>query len=83
MMPTEHLELLRDVHAILVLNRDCLFDSVTIDGAYDCDDDREAVEEADALIARVKAGIEDLEAGMRQPDPLAEALNSGDGSYRP
>lgn len=84
MNQADHIALLRDLHAFLVVDRDCLYDSVTnIDGIYDSDDDREAVEEADELINRVNSAIEDLENDMRRPDPLGEALNSGNGSYRP
>lgn len=32
---------------------------------------------------RLEGRVEQLEAQQRRPDPLDEALNSGDGVYRP
>ena len=34
-------------------------------------------------LENIAAQLEELERIKRAPDPLGEALNSGDGSYRP
>lgn len=39
--------------------------------------------DADALVARIWKAIRKLEAHQCLPASLSEALNSGDGSYRP
>lgn len=84
-LPREILTVLNDVRAYLIVDRDALYDSVTnVDGEYDSEDDREAVAEADELLDRVTAAIAALERlPTRENDPLGEALNSGDGVYRP
>lgn len=38
--------------------------------------------EADQELAAMRAVLETLKA-LQRPDPLGEALNSGDGAYRP
>jgi len=79
------LQELRDEYLVL---RNSMFEAATnSEGEYPDDeygqDDRESVAEMDHVLAAADEALREIDEKQKRPDPLGEALNSGDGTYRP
>jgi hypothetical protein len=72
--------LLVDARDYILFDRDCFYEGITTqDGRIYDEQDRLDLAAVDELIDRLDAEIERCNA----PDPFGEALNAGNGTYRP
>jgi len=81
MTNTEIIALLEDLRAFVQGELDFIFRSYAIPGTKTIEDEEAAVEVARCLVLLERCNHAIV--AMQRPDPLGEALNSGDGSYTP
>ena len=82
---TGALKRLRNEYLLL---RNSMFEGATnAEGEYPDNeagqDDRASVAEMDRILAAADEALREFDEKQKRPDPLGEALNSGDGTWRP
>jgi len=88
MTRADYLHALQELRDKYLALRNSLFKAATnADGEYPNDecgqDDQQSVAEMDRILAAADEALRALDEDRKHPDPLGEALNSGDGTWRP